>query len=126
MKELKLKIEEFLKYSNTPADFEKNGWDDISVKMNEQKRLIEELKVLARAQKTYLGRIIEFPCADSSAMYIITKVNKRTVQLTWVDYCDAWVDDRCGKLCNIDYRYASNYIKDKDYMEANYKKAFTH
>jgi hypothetical protein len=43
--------------------------------------------------------------ADSYALYLVTKVNARTVQLTWLKYCDAWVDDRLGYKGNISRDY---------------------
>ncbi len=98
-------------------------------KMKEQERLIAELIPLCRAQKTLLGRTVRFPHADSYALYLVTKVNKKTVFLTWLDYCDAWVDDRMGGggLISRDYVQKQKDFDDKwsDMAEAKRKEIQT-
>lgn len=118
MEEIKNKIKEFLNYSLTANNGV--GWEGIKAKLNVQDKYIHELKVLAKANNTLLGRIITFPHADSSAMYIITKINKKSVQLTWVDYCDAWVDGRLGKLGSVAIWYAKERIDNIDLIEKTF------
>ena len=75
-----------------------------------------EIKKLARAQNTILGRTIEFPKADGYALYIVTKVNKRTVELTWIRYSDAWIDNRLGYQGSLDKTYVERYVNSHDQL----------
>lgn len=115
MKTIQNKIAELLKVSAIEVNYEK-GFDGLGEKMKKQEVLMDELVELAKAQKTLLGRTIKFPHADSHALYLITKVNKKTVQLDWLDWCDAWVDDRCGKRCSLDIIYATRDVRGQDAM----------
>ncbi len=113
MEEIRKKIQELLTLSKE----ETKGWDGLKAKMKSQDDLMNELKTLAKANKTLLGRIIRFPYADSHAVYVITKVNKKTVRIDWVDYCDGWQDDRCGVAANLDIRFATQRIHGADGLE---------
>ena len=115
MKAIQNKIKELLAVLAFEADYTR-GFDSLGEKMKKQEVLMEELVELAKAQKTLLGRTIKFPHADSHALYLITKVNKKTVQLDWIDWCDAWVDDRCGKRCSLDLNYATRDVRGQDAM----------
>lgn len=123
MKKIKKKIQELLELSEKdPKEFIKEGietsnFDLFFAKINMQDKLMDELKDMAKENDTILGRIIKFPHADFYAFYIITKVNKITVRLKWIDYGDAWVDDRCGYDCNISYYYAKEKIDGEDQIE---------
>jgi hypothetical protein len=116
MKEIQKKIQELLNVSNEEVDYKK-GWEESRKKIFRQDQLMNEIKVLAKANKTLLGRTIRFPHADSYAVYIITKVNKKTVRLTWVNYCDGWQDDRCGLEANMDIRYATQKVQGEDNLD---------
>jgi hypothetical protein len=116
MKNLQSKIKELLDKSSINC----TSWDEIKSKFEMQDKLTDELEVLAKQNKTILGRIVRFPMEDSYAVYIITKINIRTVVLTWIDYMDGWVDDRCGKKCNININYANNYITSQDNIRKQY------
>lgn len=112
MDEIKRKIQELLKVSAENFDHllgvKGGGWSEkFDDKMKRQETLMDELKVLAIANKTFLGRTYRFPMADSYALYLITKINTKTVQLTWLDYCDAWQDDRIGYRGNL----STSYVK---------------
>lgn len=113
MEQIQNKITELLTVSAVEVDYTR-GFDGLGEKMEKQELLMDELAELAKAQNTLLGRIIQFPHADSYALYLITKVNKKTVQLDWLDWCDGWVDNRCGKQCTIDLRYAAQQVKVQD------------
>jgi hypothetical protein len=121
MNEIKTKLEELFKVSSEEVDYKK-GWDESKKKMDRQDAILNELKVLAKTNKTLLGRTIRFPHADSYALYVITKVNKKTVQIDWIDYCDAWIDDRCGKCARLDIRYATQKIKGEDTLDEIFTK----
>jgi hypothetical protein len=114
MEEIKAKIKQLLLLSSTEPKEGKDYWDNLSAKMQQQEKMWNELKVLAQANNTLLGRIMKFQHADSHAYYVITKVNKSTVRLDWLNYCDAWVDDRCGYACTMDINYANQQIKRVD------------
>lgn len=91
-----------------------NSLDNI---MKRQEKLIDELKTLAKQHNTILGRTIKFPMADSYALYVITKVNKSTAQVTWLKYCDAWVDDRLGYRGSLSIDYATRDVRGQDALE---------
>ena len=119
METIKAKIQELLKYNDiepTYGSFGKNSDDplDFDNIMKTQENLMEELKVLAKAEDTLLGRTMRFPMADSYALYVVTKVNKTTVQLTWIKWCDAWQDDRLGYTGSLPYDYASRQVRGGD------------
>jgi hypothetical protein len=59
--------------------------------------------------------------ADSYALYLITKINKTTVQLTWLDWCDAWQDDRLGAQGNLPISYVKRQIDFDDMWAAQPK-----
>ena len=112
MIKLQEKLQEFLKFSNESDDN-----FDIIEKMEKQDNMIEELKSIARSNKTLLGRTIKFPMADSYALYIITKVNAKSVILDWVNYCDAWVDERLGHQGSVPFQFVKEKCDWEDNME---------
>ena len=114
METIKNKIQELLDISSVDLIGDKDFLVKFNTKMKNQERLISELIPLCRAQNTLLGRIIKFPHADSYAFYLITKVNKRNVVITWLNYCDAWVDDRCGKNAYMSIEFATELIRRED------------
>jgi hypothetical protein len=91
--------------------FDSNDPNDIDNVMERQEKLMNELKTLSRANKTLLGRVIRFQMADSYAVYVVTKVNVNSVRLSWVKWCDAWVDDRIGYEGNIDIDYINKKVQ---------------
>lgn len=96
-----------------------NSFDNI---MKRQEELMDELKVLAKAKKTLIGRTIQFPMADSYALYLITGANAKTVQLKWLKWCDAWVDDRCGYACRLSRKYAEQTVFGRDRLDEMFSK----
>jgi len=128
MKTIETKIQELLAYNEiepTYGSFGKTSDDpnDFDNIMKTQERLMDELKVLAKARCTLLGRTMQFPMADSFALYVVTKVNKTTVQLTWLKWCDAWQDDRLGYRGSLPVDYASKQIYGRDKIDALFSKA---
>ena len=118
METIKTKIQELLKFNDIDIfdSFQRKSDDPLHFDniMKTQENLMEELKVLAKAEDTLLGRTMRFPMADSYALYVITKVNKTTVQLTWIKWCDAWQDDRLGYTGSLPYDYASRQVRGGD------------
>lgn len=129
MKELKKKIQELIEVSKKDykeflkEGIEKGNFNLLFGKINMQNKLMDEIKELAKENNTLLGRIVKFPHADSYAYYIVTKINKVTVRLTWLDYADAWIDDRCGYECNIDYSYVQETINGEDQLDYSFRKS---
>ncbi len=99
-----------------------NDQNSIQNIMKRQEKLMDELKTIARAHNTLLGRTIKFPWADSYAIYVVTKVNKNSVRLTWVNWCDGWQDDRIGYEGNIDIDYVRQKVKGEDALEELFSK----
>lgn len=116
MKKLKAKIQELLAYNDVEPVYTFGSKDPNSLEkiMKRQEQLHDEIDKLAKANNTILGRQIKFPMADSYAYYIITKINKCTVEITWVRYCDAWQDQRAHYCANLDIDYAKKEIKSQD------------
>jgi len=127
MKKLKAKIQELLAYNDVEPiyDFALRGSDNpdtLDNIMKTQDRLQGEIDELAKANNTILGRQIKFPMADSHAYYVITKVNKRTVEITWVKYCDAWQDQEAGYCSNLDIDYANKQVNGQDMLAKMFSK----
>jgi len=125
MKTIETKIKELLAYNDVEPvyDFTVKGRNnstnplDFDNIMKTQENLMDELKTLARANNTLLGRTMRFPMADSYALYVVTKVNKTTVEVTWVKWCDAWQDDRLGYQGSLSLQYATQNIKGRDALD---------
>jgi len=126
MKELKAKIQELLAYNEVEPvyDFAERGKNPNSLDniMKRQEKLQEELDVLAKAKNTILGRQIRFPMGDGYAVYVITKVNKKSVEITWVKYCDAWQDTRAGYQSLLNFDYANQQVKGRDKLDEMFSK----
>lgn len=122
MNEIKEKIAILLDYSNEDSNASNVGFESIINKIKQQDVMLDELENDAIKNNTLLGRTINFPMADSYAVYIITKINKNTVTLTWVDYADGWVDDRLGYEGNVSIEYATTKIKQKDALNKLFSK----
>lgn len=114
MKTILNKIKELRELSGKSFDEFGRGWDGIKAKSDAQNKLMDELRQLAKTNNTLLGRIIKFPYADGYAMYVVTKVNKKTVRIDWIDYMDGWVDQRCGEQAMLDMDYAKQVIEGED------------
>lgn len=114
MKKIKEKIKELMSISKKEDSEFGQGLEAVKAKLDAQDEIMSELKKLAQEENTLLGRIIKFPKADSYAMYVITKVNKKTVRVDWFDWCDGWVDDRCGYAATVDIDYVRQKVNGED------------
>jgi len=120
MKALQQKIQELITLSRKPT----NGWDEMETKLKAQDALIEELKTLARDKKTFIGRTLKFPMADSYALYVVTAVVTGTkVHVQWLDYCDGWQDRRIGNSGTLDLNFAKTQLDFEDYIESVSRKS---
>ena len=125
MYQLRKKLDQLLVISTQKVDYTKMGTypnDPLSLKMRKQEELFDELKALAKENDTLLGRVVKFPYADSYAMYVVTKVNKSTVRVTWVDWCDGWMDDRLGAEGTLDLEYVQQKITGEDKLAELFSK----
>jgi len=113
---LKAKIKELLAYNDIEPEYSwgSDNQNSIDKIMQRQDAIQGEIDDLARELDTLMGRQIKFPMADSYAYYIITKVNKKTVEITWVKYCDAWQDSRAGYCSNLNFDYANQQVRGQD------------
>jgi len=104
---------------NDPKCYEHNSFTE---RMKEQNQLMNEIKVLAKKYNTIWGRILKFPMADSYALYIIIGMNKKTVTVHWLNYCDGWKDNRLGVYGKLDMAYAMSTIHGEDRLEELFSK----
>lgn len=125
MAEINDKIKELIKVSAEKTIGVKDFMAKFDAKMKRQDELIEELKVLAKAEGTLLGRTMQFPCADSYALYLIIRVKKNVVILFWLDYCDGWQDDRLGTCGTLPIKYAQETVWGRDRFDDFWTKAQT-
>jgi len=112
-----VKINELLAVSKPDIIGNKDFVMKFDAKMKKQDELMDELKVMAKANKTLLGRTMQFPMADSYALYVISKVNKTTVEVSWLNWCDGWQDDRLGEKGSLPLSYAEQSVYGHDRIE---------
>ena len=119
MQEIAIKINELLALNAVEPNYGVPDADPTSftARMNKQEALMQECIALARAKGTLFGRIIRIPMADSSAVYVITTLNTRTVQLTWIKFCDNWVDQRIGYQGSYPLALAEKSTSFDDYWQ---------
>ena len=111
---IKTKVQELLKVSAVDLIGDKDFYKKSIAKLKQQEHLIAELIPMARKEKTLLGRTMRFPMADSYALYLVTKVNTKTVELTWLNYCDGWQDDRLGVKHTVSKTYVQKQVDFND------------
>lgn len=122
METINAKIKELLKVSAVNLIGEKDFCKKFDAKMENQERLMDELKTLAKAKGTLVGRVIQIPHADSYALYLVTKVSKTTATVVWLDWCDGWQDDILDAGCDIPIAKASALIGRRDALDAMFSK----
>ena len=114
---LKEKLYELTVVHNQEFDWsQENAGKQHDIRQKRQETLIDELRELAKENNTLLGRQVKFPHADSYAVYVVTRVYKNQVQVTWVDWCDGWVDDRLGYQGNLPIDYVQQIVTGEDKM----------
>lgn len=117
------KLDEFIVISDQETDWSKpDGVKMFDEKMARQDKLMDELEVLAKEANSLIGRVLRFPMADSYALYVVTRVYKKTVKVRWIQWCDAWQDDRLGVEGNLDYNYVASSIQGQDNMKKLFSK----
>ena len=113
MKKMNDKIKELLMISELTAD----TMEESVIKTNRLSEIMNELKTLAKKERTLIGRILKFPCQDFYAMYVILTVNRSTVGIRWIDYADGLQDDRCGVSSTVDLAFAQEQIQWEDDLD---------
>ena len=93
-----------------------SDWKEFDRKMKRQDQLMDELKKHAYDARCLSGRIVRFQCADSHAVYVVTKVWKTKCTLQWIDYCDGWDDSRLGEKGSLDIEYVHGDVCRQDQM----------
>ena len=84
MFKLKQKLDQLLVVSEQETHWGKpDGMKQWEKKKEQQETLFDELRELAIANDTLLGRIVKFQTADSYAVYVVTRLYKNQVQVTW-------------------------------------------
>ncbi len=116
MKEIKNKIKELLSFNS-----DKRGMN-VMEQIDFHNSIFNELEELAKKHDTILGRTIRFQMADSYAVYLITKVNKNTVKVHWIDYADGWMDHRLKEQGLLDMEYVLSDIKAQDMLNKFFNK----
>ena len=118
MQEIKNQIQELFRLGGILSDYKNPDWiknHDKAIKDMTAK--IDQLKILAKANHTLLGRVIYIPHADGNAMYVVTKVNSRTVRLEWCPWIDNWQDDVLEAGANVAIAWAKQRIDGADAMD---------
>lgn len=73
-----------------------NPPDEYTAFVEEQYRIAKE-RSDALPDGLHIGKMFRVPKCDGYAHYVVTKVNKKTVDIQWRGYSlDRWVDDRFG------------------------------
>ena len=116
------KINELQWTSRKPQDeFKQEGdgpLDDYLLKIKTLDTLFEELKELARAQDTVVGRRVSFQTMDSSAHYVITHLLKNNkVAVQWIMYDPDYIDDRLGERGVLDLDFVQSRINWEDKLD---------
>lgn len=115
-KEVKPRMEELLAMNRIDAS--KMGFGEEWRKhYKRQETLINELEEHAYNARSMTGRFIKFPHADSFALYMVQRVNKKSCRLVWIDWMDGWVDDRLGEAGSLPIDYVHGDICGQDRMK---------
>ena len=96
------------------------GFDDYLRKSDTLDQLFNELESMSREQDTLVGRCVSFPVMDGKANYVITHVlpEKGKVVVEWIDYDEAYIDDRLGERGILDLEYVQNRLEWEDSLKS--------
>lgn len=107
------KMNELLEVSNKEVP-RKDFFKGLTAKMKQQDGLMDEIKVLARKLNTLRGRVLQFPRGDGYALYMVVKTGRRTARVEWINYGDAWTDERVEANPDLPLDYVTKKIKGQD------------
>lgn len=118
MKEIQKHIKELFTLALILSDYNNPDWikaHDQAIKDMTAK--MEQLKALAKANNTIIGRVIALPHADGQALYVVTKVLKSRVTLKWINWIDNWQDDVLEDGATVALKWAVERIRWRDHMD---------
>jgi len=113
---IKEKMVEVLKHAYTDVDYSLS-WDKVDQHYKKTMELCDEMEALAKSIPTFIGRIVSFPVADGSAYYVVDKISKKTVHVTWIPYLDNYYDDRLEQGGNLDREWTEQKITGMDELK---------
>lgn len=113
--EVEPRMRELLKLS-VPFDWDNHDHNEFDTRWKRQRELIDEIEEHAFNARSMTGRVIYFPMADSHAVYLVTKVNKTTCRLQWLDVGDGWQDARLGPEGSLPIDFVHSEICHRDNM----------
>ena len=118
----KIYREEIVPRMKELLDLNPYSWDDpkkmdFDKRLKRQETLMRELDTHAYNARSMSGRTIQFPMADSYAVYLVTQVNKTTCRVVWINFCDGWQDDRLGEEGSLPLDYVHEKICRRDNMK---------
>lgn len=123
MEEIKKQIKELFKLSEILSDYQNPNWianHDQAIKDMTAK--MDQLKALAKANNTLIGRVIALPHADGQALYVVTKVLQSRVTLKWLPWIDNWQDDVLEGGATVSLKWAVERIRWRDNMDEIFSK----
>lgn len=109
------KINDVLLACQKDPDF-KLPWKEVSAEYKRREVMMDELEAFAKQHNCLIGRIIEFPRGDGQALYVIYRINKKTVKVRLIPWIDGWYDDRLGADGTLELAFAKQKIEGKDYI----------
>lgn len=90
---------------------------------DEYTEFVEEQYLIAKGRSDslpeglHVGKLFRVPKGDGYAYYVVTKVNKKTVDVEWRGYSlDQWVDDRLGYGCREKRETIEMFVRREDGM----------
>ena len=127
METIKKKIKQLLDVSSidllSKEHIGKPNWGQMFDKrMKEQEDLMDELKALAKASKTIIGRVIRLQRCDGYALYLITNVAKNKATVQWLNWCDGYIDEVLDTGCELPVEKAYGFIRQQDVLEEMFSK----
>lgn len=115
MNEIKQQINELFRLGGMLVDYKHPEWiKRHNQAINAMTVLMDKIKEVATANNTILGRSIFLPHADGNAMYVVTKINKRSVRLEHCPWIDNWYDNVLGEGGTVSLEWAENEIRGRD------------
>ena len=123
MKEIKQLISELFALALILSDYKNPDWikaHDQAIKDMTAK--MDQLKALAKANNTIVGRVIALPHADGQALYVVTKATKTRATLEWINWIDNWQDDVLEGGGTVALKWAVDKIGWRDNMDQLFSK----
>ena len=90
--------------------------NEFQAKLDQEWKVITNADAAAKAKGTLIGRYIEVSHADSAAYYRVEKVNKKTVVVDHIDFCDGWtipMIESMGRKIPLNYVLENIEFRDK-------------